>query len=378
MTVRKKSKCAAATSFGFALTLGAGVLLGPSAFAQPAGSDTAIVEHYNQWGGASSPLGAAQGTVYAFGADGAAQDYQGGKIVYSPETGARVMYGVILDKYLLLGGGNSDIGYPRNDESDSSTPGAARFNEFSAPDGATMYWSPETGAWLVRGPIRSAWSALGATNGVLGSPTTDTTVVDGVYSQTFAGKDGNPVEVRWSKEGGFVTVPPEIAAQLSGLDVSVPGQAPGAVVSGAVPPPSAASDPNASDNSSEAASDSDDKDSNSKWWALPIGLVIAGAAGFLASKVRGGSGGSGASGAHAQGATATGGPAGPRPGGGVGSGAGGAATAGAAGSAGAAGLSGSAVSAGSAIPDSLGVGADSAAGSGSGLSGRAVAAGAAG
>lgn len=276
----KKSLSAVAFAGGLIATFGAGVLLSPSAGAQPADADAAITAHYEEKGGASTPLGEKAGAVYAFGPDGAAQDYRGGKIVYSPETGAKVMYGAILDKYLALGGASTDIGYPVNDESDAPVAGTARYSEFSAADGATIQWSPQNGAWLVRGPIRTAWSHLKATDGPLGSPTSDTTVADGVYTQTFSGQNGNPVQIRWSKADGFTTVPPEIAGQLSGLDVSAPGAAPGSVVSGGNPEPA-----------TEAKSDSDSgSSSNAKWWALPIGLVIAAIAGALAAMVgRGGS-----------------------------------------------------------------------------------------
>ncbi|WP_327145853.1 LGFP repeat-containing protein [Nocardia sp. NBC_01327] len=257
-----------------------GVLLAPTASAQPAGADAAISAHYSEKGGASSPLGEKVGAVYAFGSDGAAQDYSGGKIVYSPETGAKVMYGAILDKYLALGGADAGIGYPTNDESDAPVAGTARFSEFSAADGATIEWSPQNGAWLVRGPIRTAWSHLHATDGALGAPASDTTLANGVYSQTFRGQNGTPVDIRWSQADGFVTVPPDIATQLSGLDVSAPGAPPGASV--ATPEQS----------SGTAADTSSSGSSNKKWWALPIGLVIAAAAGGLAAMVtRGGRGG---------------------------------------------------------------------------------------
>ncbi|MGW0176982.1 DUF5615 family PIN-like protein [Rhodococcus sp. NPDC003322] len=294
----RKAPVVRLAGLGFAAAIGGAVLLSGPAFAQSGNTaaDAAIAAHHQEVGGASNPLGQPVGEPYKFGTDGVAQDFQGGKIVWSPETGAQVMYGVILDKYLVLGGGAGDIGFPTNDESDSDEPGAARFSEFSAPDGATIYWSPEKGAWLVRGPIRTAWSHLGATNGVLGSPLSDTTVVGDVYTQTFSGRDGNPVEVRWSKANGFVTVPPAIGAELAGLDVSVPGLAPGAVVN----PPTGVAAPtgvNVPDVDLEAtdvevADVDSDSDSNSKWWALIPGLAIAGAAGGLAGLVgrrRGGS-----------------------------------------------------------------------------------------
>ncbi|MBF6333106.1 LGFP repeat-containing protein [Nocardia transvalensis] len=273
-----KKTVSALAGLGCAATLSVGMLLGPPVSAQPAGADAAIDAHYREKGGASSPLGEKVGEPYAFGPGGAAQDYRGGKIIYSPDTGAKVMYGAILDKYLALGGPDAGLGYPKNDESDAPVAGTARYSEFSAADGATIQWSPQNGAWLVRGPMRTAWSHLHATDGVLGSPMTDTTVADGVYSQTFSGQNGSPVEVRWSQADGFATVPPEIAGQLAGIDVSTPGPAPGEA---AAPAP-------ADDQANTAPA----HESNAKWWALPIGLLIAAIAGAIAAMlVRGSSGG---------------------------------------------------------------------------------------
>ncbi|WP_067572346.1 LGFP repeat-containing protein [Nocardia acidivorans] len=269
MTRWKNSVFAAGAAFGLFAAAGLGLLVSPVAMAQPAGAGAAIDAHYNEKGGANTPLGQKVGEVYAFGSDGTAQDFQGGKMIYSPETGAKVMYGAILDKYLALGGADAGLGYPTNDESDAPVAGTARYSEFSAPDGATIEWSPQHGAWLVRGPIRTAWSHLHATDGMMGAPISDTTVANGVYTQRFAGQNGTPVDISWSAADGFVTAPPEIAGQLSGLDVSVPGAAPGGAVV-ATPAPE----------SGVAASDSS---SATKWWALPIGLAVAAVAGGLAA-----------------------------------------------------------------------------------------------
>lgn len=266
MTHWKKPLRGATLAFALIMACGNG-FLAPMAGAQPADAQAAIDSHYQDKGGASSPLGAKTGGVYAFGADGAAQDYQGGKIIYSANTGAKVMYGAILDKYLALGGADA-VGYPTNDESDAPVAGTARFSEFSAPEGATIEWSPQNGAWLVQGPIRTAWSHLRATDGVLGAPMSDTSVANGVYSQTFRGQGADPVQISWNQAGGFTTIPAEIATQLSGLDVSVPGAPPGQAATAGT-----------------AATASSSSSSAWKWWALPLGLVIAALAGGLAAMV---------------------------------------------------------------------------------------------
>ncbi|UGT44921.1 hypothetical protein LTV02_16625 [Nocardia yamanashiensis] len=263
MTHWRKSLFSATVVLGVCGSWSTGLLAGPVATAQPADAQAAIDAHYQDKGGASSPLGQPAGEVYAFGPDGAARNYQGGEIVYSPETGAHVMYGAILDKYLALGGPDAGLGYPTNDESDAAVAGTARFSEFSAPDGATIEWSPQHGAWLVRGPIRAAWSKLDATDGPMGAPMSDTAVADGVYSQTFRGQNGDPVQISWSRDGGFVTVPPDLAGRIGDIDVSAASEPPG----------------------SAAAGSGDGTESASKWWALPLGLAIAAVAGMIAAMV---------------------------------------------------------------------------------------------
>ena len=69
-------------------------------------------------GGALGPLGAKQGEQYAIGQDGAGQDFAGGKIFYSPATGANVVSGQILKKYESVGGPESDLGFPASNEAD--------------------------------------------------------------------------------------------------------------------------------------------------------------------------------------------------------------------------------------------------------------------
>ena len=67
-------------------------------------------------GGDTSPLGARKGDVYPLG-DGFALDFDGGKMFYTTATGAKFVYGPILDKYEQLGGPvGSDLGFPTINE----------------------------------------------------------------------------------------------------------------------------------------------------------------------------------------------------------------------------------------------------------------------
>src|ERR1700758_813283 len=100
-----------------ASTVVAAAFLAPGASASPIGdAESAIMAAWEKAGGNSSPLGARKGDVYPLG-DGFALDFDGGKMFYTTDTGAKFAYGPILDKYELLGGpANSDLGFPTIDE----------------------------------------------------------------------------------------------------------------------------------------------------------------------------------------------------------------------------------------------------------------------
>lgn len=262
------------------------LLTGPIAVHTQSPSADAINKKYTDFGGATTPLGNPAGEVAPAGA-GAVRDYEGGAIYYSEPTGAHVTYGVIQEKYRELGGPTGDFGFPTNDESD--TPGG-RVSEFSAPGGAAIYWTPESGAWPVRGPLLAAYKQLGGPAGELGGPIGDQTEANGEFVQKFSGANGTG-EVRWSQAGGFVTVPAALASQLANVQIpggegALPG---GAEASGAAATPGAEASANAgasatAENEASAptsAVNADDEDDNgsSVWkWLLPliIALVVLG------------------------------------------------------------------------------------------------------
>ena len=69
-------------------------------------------------GGPSGPLGAKQGDQYPVGGDGLAQNFAGGKIFFSPATGANAVESDILAKYESLGGPGGNLGFPIANEAD--------------------------------------------------------------------------------------------------------------------------------------------------------------------------------------------------------------------------------------------------------------------
>jgi uncharacterized protein with LGFP repeats len=189
------------------------LLLAPVAGAQPdADANAAITAAWEASGGDGGTLGPKNGDVYPAG-QGFGQNFAGGKIFFTPETGARIMSGAILEKYESLGGpADSDLGFPTIDEGPGRAP-ESRNTTFSATDKPVIFFTPATGARVVRGPINAAWDKLGGSAGVLGVPAEDEAYRGDVVTQKFTSGELS-YDTRDKK---FTTVPPDLAAQLSGL-----------------------------------------------------------------------------------------------------------------------------------------------------------------
>lgn len=168
-------------------------------------------------GGAAGPLGAKKGGQYPIGGDGIAQDFNGGKIFYSPATGANAVEGPILQKYESLGGPvSSDLGFPTSNEADGGITPASRIAEFSAADKPVIFWTPEHGAFVVRGAMKAAWDKLKGPTGTLGAPVGDQSVDGDVISQKFTGG-----KISWNRaKNSFATDPANLAPSLSGVQVT--------------------------------------------------------------------------------------------------------------------------------------------------------------
>ena len=218
-------------------------------------------------GGALGPLGAKQGAQYAIGQDGAGQDFAGGKIFYNPATGANVVSGQVLKKYESVGGPQSDLGFPTSTEADGGLKTGSRVSTFSAKDEPVIFWTPDYGAFIVRGAMNAAWSKLGGAAGSIGPPVADQTENDNVVTQRFTGG-----EISWDKQTNkFSTQPANLASGLSGL--TVPGY-------------------ETPEGPSAAASDSNERNwfTPSWWWLLagiPL-LALVGLVGVATLRRRGG------------------------------------------------------------------------------------------
>ena len=111
----------------------------------------------------------------------------GASIYWTSTTGSHVVRGAIRDSWSARGWERGPLGYPTTDENRTPTkPGA--YNHFEQ---GSIYWSPTTGAWEVRGAIRAKWAELGWENSRLGFPTSD----------EYATADGR----RSNFQNGFIT-----------------------------------------------------------------------------------------------------------------------------------------------------------------------------
>ena len=129
-----------------------------------------IRARYEALGGAGGTLGIPTSHEFsAGGGRGLGMHFQGGSIYWSPATGAWDVRGVIRDKYFASGAENSVLGFPKSGEFPASG-GMARGTHFT---GGSIYWSPATGAKAVNGDIRRVWESERWENGRLGLPVTD-------------------------------------------------------------------------------------------------------------------------------------------------------------------------------------------------------------
>ncbi|WP_174551741.1 alpha/beta hydrolase-fold protein [Nocardia grenadensis] len=113
--------------------------------------------------------------------DGSVQPFEGGPFYFSPATGAHRVEGTILAKYAELGFENSRLGFPA-----AAQVPLKDLGQFTRFEGGSIYWSPLSGAWAVRdGPLMDAWRDAGYENGRLGFPISDEFPIPGGVQQNF-------------------------------------------------------------------------------------------------------------------------------------------------------------------------------------------------
>lgn len=99
------------------------------------------------------------------------REYRGGASIYwTPSTGAHVLYGHIRAKWIALGREKGPNGYPTSDETEAAS-GKGRQSTFQ--QGVIAYRRNTFEAFSVHGKIFTKWSALQKDAGPLGFPLTD-------------------------------------------------------------------------------------------------------------------------------------------------------------------------------------------------------------
>lgn len=120
---------------------------------------------------------------YGTDGGGVAQDFANGRAYWHPDHGAHILWGRIGARYAEIGGPSSPLGYPLTGEL-AAPDGKGRFVHF---EHGSIYWTPDIGAQIVLGDVVNAWGANGWEGGPLGYPTSDRRNVPGGIAQDFQG-----------------------------------------------------------------------------------------------------------------------------------------------------------------------------------------------
>jgi uncharacterized protein with LGFP repeats len=104
--------------------------------------------------------------------------------MWSPKTGARILTGGIAGTWYGMGAEGSALGYPTSNEAGGLKNGGV----YQMFQNGAIVWSPTTGSWASKGPIRGAWAKLGFENGRLGYPvSSEYSIGAGATEQKFQG-----------------------------------------------------------------------------------------------------------------------------------------------------------------------------------------------
>ncbi|WP_104525472.1 reprolysin-like metallopeptidase [Blastococcus atacamensis] len=163
---------------------------------RPLSSGGAIAARHQASGGNTGPLGPPVSPEACGLRDGGCrQHFASGSIYWTPATGAHVVRGVIRDMWRSLGTENGPMGYPTGSE--TAVPGGLK----AAFAGGGIYWSASTGAKGVRGALRAKYEAAGGP-AALGFP----------VAHDGATADGTGALVRL--QGGWITWSPATGAHV--------------------------------------------------------------------------------------------------------------------------------------------------------------------
>jgi M6 family metalloprotease-like protein len=124
--------------------------------------------------------------------------YSRGAIYWHPTTGAHEIHGQIYDRYNRMNSHFSILGYPTTDQ----LPARDRVGRFNHFMGGSIYWSPQTEAHSIHGPIKQKWEDMGAETGSLGYPISEA-------DQTLGGETRQKLQfgtICWSHQTGAYVI----------------------------------------------------------------------------------------------------------------------------------------------------------------------------
>ncbi|WP_161500876.1 hypothetical protein [Embleya scabrispora] len=160
-----------------------------------------VLAKYKKLGGPAGPLKLPlTGIKTEADTVGRYADFQGGNtgttagasIHWSPTTGAWSAYGGIRDKWLTTGGTSGPLGYPSSDENPVKDGAQTTIGSESLFAGTTttgtgaITWTDTLGAHILNGPIHERWQTMGGPRSVLGFPSTDILPTNAQKPGTFA------------------------------------------------------------------------------------------------------------------------------------------------------------------------------------------------
>lgn len=139
-----------------------------------------------------------EGEVCGIKDNGCYQNFQGGAVLWSRASGAQVSpSGPIRTAYQKHGFENGGLGYPTSGQ----ICGIKDAGCYQNYQGGAITWSRASGAHPTAGEIRKKWQSTGFESGYLGYPIDDETCVAGRCTQSFEGG-----RIEWTPAGGPVVI----------------------------------------------------------------------------------------------------------------------------------------------------------------------------
>ncbi|MDR0959059.1 MAG: N-acetylmuramoyl-L-alanine amidase [Propionibacteriaceae bacterium] len=160
-----------------------------------------IGDIYMGLGGPTSFLGFPTSSEITTTADGVFQTFVNGRIYWTANTGAYSVHGAILQTYVSLGSTASFLGYPTSQE--IAVNGNSDEGVYQQFEGGRIYWSPSTGSYRLHGAIGTTYEADQGPQSYLGYPVSEEVPVrDGARNMIGVHQDFQGGRIYWSDETG--------------------------------------------------------------------------------------------------------------------------------------------------------------------------------